>query len=67
MEKTSDLRQLSEDELQDKLDALKKNLMQVRFQASLGKLERQASHKETKRDIARVLTVINEKKSEVAS
>ena len=64
MLKTSDLRNLSVDELQDKLDKLKKDLMQYRFQAKTGKLERQSTIRETKSDIARIFTVINEKSRE---
>ena len=64
MLKTSDLRGLSVEELQEKSDKLKKELMQARFQARTGKLERQSVISETKRDIARVLTVINEFKQD---
>ncbi|MCM8775368.1 MAG: 50S ribosomal protein L29 [Candidatus Omnitrophica bacterium] len=46
------------------MNQLKKVLMQYRFQAKTGKLERQSALKETKRDIARILTIINEKKRE---
>ena len=57
----SELRNLTEDELQEKVGQLKKELMQARFQAKTGKLERQSTLKEKKRDIARILTVMNEK------
>lgn len=68
MVKTNELRGLSVDELQEKRDKLKKDLMQARFESKTGKLERQTLIRETKRDIARVLTVMNEKKtSEVGS
>ena len=58
----TDIRSLSADELQEKLDQVKKELMQSRFQAKTGKLERQSTLAEKKKDIARILTVINEKK-----
>ncbi len=61
--KITEIRNLNEDELKEKLDQLKKELMQFRFQAKTGKLERQSSLQEKKRDIARVLTVLNEKKT----
>ena len=64
MLKTSDLRNLSADELQDKVQNLKKDLMQYRFQSKNGKLERQSTLREVKSDIARVLTIMNEKKAE---
>ncbi|HOW58546.1 MAG TPA: 50S ribosomal protein L29 [Candidatus Omnitrophota bacterium] len=62
MLKTEELRELSIEELQEKVDSFKKTLMQFRFQLKTGKLERQSSLKETKQDIARLLTIINEKK-----
>ncbi len=55
----AELRNLGPDELKDKLGQLKKTLMQYRFQAKTGKLERQNVIGETKRDIARVLTAFN--------
>ena len=59
---TAELRSLAVEELQDKVMNLKKQLMQHRFQAKTGKLERQSALQETRRDIARLLTVIREKK-----
>ena len=67
MLKVEELRGLDVAELEEKVTKLKKDLMQLRFQAKTGKLERQTAPSETKRDIARVLTVINEKKREVKS
>lgn len=58
--KASELRNLSVEELQDKADKLKKELMQYRFQAKTAKLERQNVLKQTRRDIARILTVANQ-------
>ena len=60
----NELRNLSIEELQEKTNNLKKELMQFRFQAKTGKLERQSAVRDTRRDIARVLTVINEKQHE---
>ncbi len=60
MAEVSELKKLSVDELKEKLTGLKKNLMQYRFQAKTGKLERLSAPREVKRDIARVLTVMNE-------
>ena len=57
-----ELRNLSSEELQEKLGKLKKELMQYRFQAKTGKLERQSALKEVKHDIARVLTILQEQK-----
>ncbi len=62
MLKVTELREFSREELLEKVNNLKKELMQFRFQHKTSKLERQSSLKETKRDIARVLTVLNEPK-----
>ncbi|MFA6600092.1 MAG: 50S ribosomal protein L29 [Candidatus Omnitrophota bacterium] len=62
MLKIEELRGLSEAELEDKVMNLKKELMQFRFQAKTGKLEQQTRIRDTRRDIARMLTVLNEKK-----
>jgi len=62
MLKVTELRELSREELVEKVNSLKKELMQFRFQHKTGKLERQSSLKESKRDIARILTVLNEPK-----
>ena len=60
--KTQDLRGMSVAELEEKASALKKELMQYRFQQKTGKLEKQTVIPETKKNIARVLTIANEKK-----
>jgi len=62
MIKVQELRNLAIEELGDKLSSLKKNLMQLRFQAKTGKLETKNSIKTTRRDVARIMTVINEVK-----
>ena len=67
MLKVDELRNLSAEELQEKSEQLKKSLMQLRFQAKTGKLERQSTIKETRHDIARILTIMNEKKNEVSA
>ncbi|MBI3306723.1 MAG: 50S ribosomal protein L29 [Candidatus Omnitrophica bacterium] len=66
--KIQELRGLSAEELGEKLNQLKKTLMQYRFQSKTGKLEQQSAIRIVRRDIARVLTLINEpnNKSEVA-
>ena len=64
MLKVGDLRALSPEELNEKALALKKDLMQCRFQLKTGKLERQSTIQEVRRDIARILTILSEKKLE---
>ncbi len=57
--KMQDIKNLGKDELNDKLLNLKKSLMQYRFQLKTGKLERQSLIRQTKRDIARIMTAMN--------
>ncbi len=60
MMKIEELRNLGPEELREKESSLRKELMQLRFQAKTGKLERQGAIRETRRTIARLLTVANE-------
>ena len=62
MLKMEEIRGLSLHELEDKAGNMKKDLMQLRFQAKTGKLEQQTRMRLIRRDIARLQTVINEKK-----
>lgn len=62
--KVQEIRNLSVEEIQEKVGGLKKELMQYRFQAKTGKLEQQSVISRAKKDIARLMTVMNEKKKE---
>jgi large subunit ribosomal protein L29 len=59
----SELRDLSDDELGDRLNERRKELFNLRFQSVTGALENSARLKVTKREIARILTVVNERES----
>ena len=59
--KISDIRELSLDELQRKLNELRHESLNLRLQKSTGQLENTARMKTVRREIARVLTVINER------
>ncbi|MFH1479194.1 MAG: 50S ribosomal protein L29 [Candidatus Omnitrophota bacterium] len=61
MLKSNDLRDLSEQELKEKIVSLKKSLYEMRSQASTGHIEKPSHIKELRRDIARVLTILSEK------
>ncbi|HCM42480.1 MAG TPA: 50S ribosomal protein L29 [Candidatus Omnitrophica bacterium] len=63
MAKVADFQNLTEEELVEKEGQLKKQLMQLRFDAKLGKLEKHSTIRDLRRDIARVLTVMNQKRS----
>ena len=55
------MRQMTEIELAAELDKMKKELFNLRFQHVTGQLENPIKMRETKRDIARVKTIIREK------
>ena len=67
MLKVAEIRNLSGEEIQEKVKNLKQELMQKRFQAKTGKLENRTVVKGIKKDIARLLTIMNEMKAEVKS
>ncbi len=60
--KARELRQLSEDELRKKEQELRQELFNLRFQKETHQLENVMRIRQVRRDIARVLTVINEKR-----
>ena len=56
--KASEIRQLTADELNTKLNDLKAELFNLRFQLAINQLENQMRISAVKKDIARVKTVI---------
>ncbi len=65
--KAEDVRAKTVDELNDQLNDLSKEAFNLRFQAASGQLENTARVREVRRDLARVKTILNEKKRESAS
>ncbi len=61
--KAKELRELSIDELSKRLKELKEELFTLRMDKALHRLNQPHKIKEVKREIARVLTVMNEKRS----
>jgi large subunit ribosomal protein L29 len=59
--KASELRKLSNEELKEKVLELKKKLFNLRFQNKIGSLNNTAEIKQTKKDIARILTILRER------
>ncbi len=55
-----EIRDLSSHELQQKLVDLKEELFNLRFQHGIGQIENPTKLKQTKSDIARVMTIIRE-------
>lgn len=56
--KAEDLRQKTDDELNDQLLDLKKEQFNLRFQSASGQLENTARVREVRRDIARIKTLL---------
>ncbi|PRX35503.1 large subunit ribosomal protein L29 [Meinhardsimonia xiamenensis] len=56
-----ELRDKTPDQLRDQLAQLKKEAFNLRFQQATGALENTARMRVVRRDIARVMTVLNEK------
>ena len=57
-----DLRELSNEDLAERLAETRKELFNLRFQSATGQLENVAQLKLKRREIARILTVQEEKK-----
>ena len=60
--KVKELRELSVEQLEKKLGELKSELFNLRFQLAINQLENTNRIPEVKRDIARVMTILSEKK-----
>jgi len=60
--KPENIRAKSEDQLRDELRDLKKEAFNLRFQRASGQLENIARVRDVRRDIARVQTVLNERR-----
>ena len=56
-----DLRDKTADELREELAQLKKEAFNLRFQKATNQLENTARVRQVRRDVARVMTILNEK------
>ncbi|MCS7239756.1 MAG: 50S ribosomal protein L29 [Candidatus Bipolaricaulota bacterium] len=59
--KARDLRELTTDELMQRVQEWKRKLLNLRFQLATGQLTNTAEITKTKRDIARALTILRER------
>ncbi|MGD9308686.1 MAG: 50S ribosomal protein L29 [Desulfosarcina sp.] len=59
--KASEIRDLNAEEIQQKVASLKETLFNLRFQHEIGQLENPKKIGQTKKDIARLKTVLNDK------
>ena len=60
--KASEHRELTEEELQQKYEETKKELFNLRVQQSTGQLEKAVRIRELRREVARILTIMQEHK-----
>lgn len=60
--KATEIRQKSVEEMTQELEALHKEQFNLRMQSATGQLTRLSEKKRVRRDIARIKTVLNEKK-----
>ena len=59
--KNKEIKKLSIDELKNKVNSLKKDLFNFRFRKVNGQLENTATVSQIKRDVAKLLTTLNQK------
>jgi large subunit ribosomal protein L29 len=55
------LRDLSEDELLAKVESLREGIFRLRFKISLGQTDAIKNYRESKKDLARVQTILRER------
>ena len=65
--KAEDLRQKTDDQLSEQLGELKREALNLRFQQSSGQLEGTARVRSVRRDIARINTILNERRRGAAA
>ena len=61
--KITELRELSSDELQTRLRDLKQEALNLRLRQATGQLENTARRRHVRREVARVMTLLTERKS----
>ncbi len=66
MSKTKELRELSDDELDQKLLESKHELFNLRFQLATGKQDNSARLGQVRKEIARIATLLREREIEAA-
>ena len=62
--KATEARELDVEELEERLVATRRELFNLRFQHATGQLENTGQLKEVRKNIARLLTVLNQKRQE---
>jgi large subunit ribosomal protein L29 len=65
--KAEKVREMSPEELSNKERELHEQLFKLRFQKSIGQLDNALKIRETRRDIARIKTVLRQKRAQAAA
>ncbi len=65
--KVSEIRNLSTEEIETKVKETKKELLNLRVKNATGSLEKPSKIKELRKDVARMLTILKERKNEVST
>ncbi len=60
--KTAELKKMSAADLEARLVSSREALMNLRFKHATGQLDKTASLRSTKREVAKILTILQEKK-----
>ena len=60
--KASDVKDLTDDQLQDELTKLKREQFNLRFQKATGQLENTTRFRQIRRDVARIQTTMRQRK-----
>ncbi|TDI63070.1 MAG: 50S ribosomal protein L29 [Alphaproteobacteria bacterium] len=65
--KASDVRELTEDQLQEELVKLKREQFNLRFQQATGQLENTARSRQARRDVARINTILRQRRADAGA
>ncbi|MCI9279830.1 MAG: 50S ribosomal protein L29 [Bacilli bacterium] len=65
--KVNEIRNLSNEEIETKVKETKKELLNLRVKNATGSLEKPSKIKELRKDVARMLTILKERKNEVST
>ena len=63
--KTSEIKELSVAEIQERFDAEKENLNRMKLNHTVSPIENSSEIKKSRRDIARMLTILRQKNSNI--
>jgi len=67
MNKVQEIRDLPDDALLERLESLKEELFNLRFQLATGQLDNPMRIKDVRHEVARILTVLRERQDEGSS